>query len=93
MGKFGRDGELSPGLREEGTTCQGAEWFAALSSADAMLPLREAVCRGLQREQDGVKCAYLQLWGIEIGNDIAEAVGVETLLCHLGLRCRDLYLV
>lgn len=50
---------------------------ATLSTAYAVLRFTEALCKGLQGEKDMVECAYVHLPGIEGGDEIAEAVGVE----------------
>ncbi|CAF9917806.1 MAG: hypothetical protein ALECFALPRED_000372 [Alectoria fallacina] len=52
---------------------------ATLSTAYATLRFTEAVCGGLQGEKDMVECAYVHLPGIEGGDEIAEAVGVDYL--------------
>ncbi|KAF6240812.1 hypothetical protein HO173_001485 [Letharia columbiana] len=55
------------------------EWngAATLSTAYATLRFTEAVCKGLLGKGGEAQCAYVHLPGIEGGDEIAEAVGVD----------------
>lgn len=50
---------------------------ATLSTAYATLRFTEAVCEALLGKEGGKQCAYVHLPGIEGGDEIAEAVGVD----------------
>lgn len=50
---------------------------ATLSTAYATFRFTEAVCEALRGQEGGVQCAYVHLRGIEGGDEMAEAVGVE----------------
>lgn len=72
--------------------CIAKEWngAAALSTAYAVLRFTEAVCHGLQGEKEVVQCAYVHLPGLDGGNEIAEAVGVDYFSVPVELGVKQL---
>ena len=66
---------------------------AALSIVYAVSRFTEAVCRGVQGDEDVVQCAYVHLPGIAGGKEIGEAVGVDYFAILVELAVKDTCLV